>query len=136
MQYRAIPGISVHDYLDRLIVHAALSPSILLAIVYYIDKLCALYPIFSISSLTVHRYLITVATVADKGLSDSFWTNNTYAKVGGISVCELALLELDFLEKVDWRIVPPADILVHYYRNLVERNDSYELEQVPERASG
>lgn len=44
---------------------------------------------------------------------------------------ELALLELDFLEKMDWKIVPPADILVDYYRNLVERNDNYELEQPP-----
>jgi hypothetical protein len=80
----------------------------------------------------VHRYLITAATVAAKGLSDSFWTNNTYAKVGGISVRELALLELDFLERMDWKIVPPADILVDYYRNLVERNDNYVLEQLAE----
>ncbi|KIV98452.1 hypothetical protein, variant [Verruconis gallopava] len=126
---RAPPGISVHDYLTRLIVHATLSPPILLSLVYYIDKLSALYPIFNISSLTVHRYLITAATVAAKGLSDSFWTNNTYARVGGISVRELALLELDFLERMDWRIVPPADILVDYYRNLVERNDNYALER-------
>ena len=42
---------------------------------------------------------------------------------------ELARLELDILEKMDWKIIPPADILVDYYRNLVERSDNYELEQ-------
>ena len=94
---RAPPGISVLDYLQRLTTHATLSPPILLSMVFYIDKLCALYPAFTISSLTVHRFLITAATVASKGLSDSFWTNKTYAKVGGVSLRELALLEMELI---------------------------------------
>lgn len=125
---RAPPGISVHDYLQRLTTHATLSPPILLSMVYYIDKLCALYPAFTISSLTVHRFLITSATVASKGLSDSFWTNKTYARVGGVSVKELALLELEFLVRVQWRIVPQPEVLVDYYRSLVERSPGYQLE--------
>ena len=118
----------MHDYLNRIIVHATPSPPILLAMVYYIDRLCLLYPIFTISSLTVHRYLITAATVGAKGLSDSFWTNKTYARVGGVSVKELALLELEFLWRVEWRIVPKPEVLVDYYRSLVERSDEYEID--------
>lgn len=125
---RAPPGISVLDYLQRLTTHATLSPPILLSMVYYIDKLCALYPAFTISSLTVHRFLITSATVASKGLSDSFWTNKTYARVGGVSLKELALLELEFLWRVEWRIVPKPEVLVDYYRSLVERSDGYEID--------
>ncbi|KAI9863878.1 MAG: hypothetical protein M1813_003530 [Trichoglossum hirsutum] len=125
---RAPPGISVSDYLQRLTTHATLSPPILLSMVYYIDRLCALYPAFTISSLTVHRFLITAATVASKGLSDSFWTNSTYARVGGVSLRELALLELEFLWRVHWRIVPKPEVLVEYYRSLVERCDGYEIE--------
>ncbi|KAF2398151.1 cyclin-domain-containing protein [Trichodelitschia bisporula] len=124
---RAPPGISVHDYLNRLIVHATLSAPILLSMVYYIDRLCALYPQFTISSLTVHRFLIASATVAAKGLSDSFWTNSTYARVGGITLKELALLELDFLDKMQWKIVPDPQVLEDYYRSLVERNDGFAL---------
>lgn len=96
--------------------------------VYYIDRLCALYPAFTISSLTVHRFLISSATVASKGLSDSFLTNQTYARVGGISVAELALLELEFLWRVEWRIVPQPEVLSDYYRSLVERCDEYVIE--------
>ncbi|KMU81059.1 regulatory protein preg [Coccidioides immitis RMSCC 3703] len=96
---RSPPRISVQDYLQRLTTHATLSPPVLLSMVYYIDRLCALYPAFTVSSLTVHRFLITAATVASKGLSDSFWTNKTYSRVGGITIAELALLELEFL----WR---------------------------------
>lgn len=125
---RAPPGISVVDYLQRLTTYATLSPPILLSMVYYIDRLASFYPAFTISSLTVHRFLITAATVASKGLSDSFWTNKTYAKVGGVSVKELALLELEFLVRVQWRIVPRPETLVDYYRSLVGRSLGYRVE--------
>lgn len=96
--------------------------------VYYIDRLCSLYPAFSITSLTVHRFLITAATVAAKGLSDSFWNNSTYARVGGIKLAELGLLELEFLYRLDWRIVPNPEVLVDYYRGLIARTEDYALE--------
>lgn len=96
--------------------------------VYYIDRLCALYPDFTINTLTVHRFLITAATVAAKGLSDSFWNNSTYARVGGVKLAELRLLELEFLYRVDWKIVPNPEVLVAYYRGLVERAPGYVLE--------
>jgi hypothetical protein len=116
------------DYLQRLAKHATLTPPLLLSMVYYIDRLCLLYPAFTITTLTVHRFLITAATVAAKGLSDSFWNNATYARVGGIKIAELGLLELDFLYRVDWKIVPNPEVLVDYYKGLVERSDGYELE--------
>ena len=101
----------------------------MLSMVYYIDRLCALYPDFTINTLTVHRFLITAATVAAKGLSDSFWNNTTYARVGGVKVAELRFLELEFLQKVDWKIVPQAEVLVAYYKGLVERHPGYTLEE-------
>ncbi|KAL4928298.1 regulatory cyclin phoB [Aspergillus undulatus] len=125
---RSPPRISVHDYLQRITTHATLSPPILLSMVYYIDRLCALYPAFTVSSLTIHRFLIASATVASKGLSDSFWTNKTYARVGGISMTELALLELEFLFRVEWRIVPQPEVLNDYYQSLAERCDGYEIQ--------
>jgi hypothetical protein len=128
---RAPPDISVSNYLNRLVVHATLTPPILLCMVYYIDRLCSLYPTFMINSLTVHRYLITSATVACKGLSDSFWTNNTYARVGGISNRELASLEMELLSRLEWRIVPKPEVLEDYYRNLVGNSKIYWLEDGP-----
>jgi hypothetical protein len=89
--------------------------------VYYIDVLSTHYSPFVISSLTVHRFLITAATVASKGLCDTFLTNSFYAKVGGITIMELNVLELEFLVRVNWRIVPKFDILAEYYSSLVGR---------------
>lgn len=91
-----------------------------------------MYPAFTISSLTVHRFLITAATVAAKGLSDSFWTNSLYAKVGGVSLRELALLEVEFLKRLEWRIVPKPETLVDYYKGLVDRGEGYILEKTSE----
>ncbi|KAJ5899800.1 Nuc-1 negative regulatory protein preg [Penicillium taxi] len=132
---RSPPRISVLNYLQRLTTHATLSPPILLSIVYYIDRLCALFPAFTVSSLTIHRFLITSATVASKGLSDSFWTNKTYARVGGISMDELAMLELEFLFRVQWRIIPEPEVLVDYYQSLAERCDGFEIERIDLSAS-
>lgn len=126
---RAPPTISIGDYLNRLTVHATLQPSILLAMVYYIDVLSTHYPPFVVSSLTVHRFLITAATVASKGLCDTFLTNGYYAKVGGVSIMELNMLELEFLVRVGWRIVPKNDVLGEYYKSLVGRlAERYQLE--------
>lgn len=125
---RTAPGISVLDYLHRLAKHATLIPPLLLSMVYYIDRLCALYPDFTINTLTVHRFLITAATVAGKGLSDSFWNNSFYARVGGVKVAELKLLELEFLYRVDWKIVPNPEVLIAYYKGLIERCPGYVLE--------
>ncbi|KAI1269766.1 cyclin-domain-containing protein [Xylariaceae sp. FL1019] len=124
---RTAPGISVLDYLQRLAKHATLTPPLLLSVVLYIDRLCAHYPDFTINTLTVHRFLITAATVAGKGLSDSFWNNSFYARVGGVKVAELKLLEVEFLYRVDWRIVPEHEMLKAYYRGLVDRCDGYTL---------
>ncbi|OQD68797.1 hypothetical protein PENANT_c291G05194, partial [Penicillium antarcticum] len=126
---RSPPHISVHDYLRRLVEHANLPPSILLSIVYYIDLLCDMYPGFAITSLTVHRFLIASAMVASKALNDTFWTNQTYARIGGVSPTELAMLELEFLFRVKWQIVPNPESLINYYHSLVERCGDFEIER-------
>jgi Cyclin len=61
-------------------------------------------PLFTLSSLTCHRFIISAIAVASKGLCDTFCTNNLYAKVGGITVTELNMLEREFLQAIDWRL--------------------------------
>lgn len=45
---------------------------------------------------------------------------------------ELATLEMEFLEKVQWRIVPKPEVLVDYYVSLVQRNEGFQLEAADE----
>ena len=61
-------------------------------------------PLFTLSSLTCHRFIIASITVCSKGLCDTFCTNSLYARVGGIPVSELNVLEREFLRMIDWRL--------------------------------
>jgi hypothetical protein len=97
-----------------------------LIILIYIDRVCERHPHFTISSLTVHRFLITAATLSSKALSDSYCTNSHYAKIGGISTQELNALELEFLTLIDWRLASTGLVLQQYYANLVEQHPCYQ----------
>ncbi|EPZ31854.1 Cyclin PHO80-like domain-containing protein [Rozella allomycis CSF55] len=116
---RAPPSISIGDYLERIVKYASLETSCLVMILVFIDRMCEKNRHFSVSSLTVHRFLITACTVAAKSLCDSYCTNTHYAKVGGISMQELNMLELEFLFMIDWDLGITREGLQKYYMNLV-----------------
>jgi len=116
---RTSPNISVLDYLRRIVQYTKVERSCLLITLHYIDQLCARNPRFTITSLTCHRFIITSIAISSKTFCDSFCTNNLYAKVGGISVAELNILEREFLRMIDWRLTCTPELLQEYYANLV-----------------
>jgi len=116
---RSPPSISVLDYLKRIIKFTNVETSCLLATLHYIDQICSRIPLFTLSSLTCHRFIIASICVSSKGLCDVFCTNQLYAKVGGIPVSELNVLEREFLKSIEWRLMCTREILQEYYVNLV-----------------
>ncbi|KAG2345710.1 cyclin-domain-containing protein [Suillus weaverae] len=121
---RAVPNISVLDYLRRIIKWTKVEKSCLLLTLHYVDQICARMPLFTLSSLTCHRFIIASITVCSKGLCDSFCTNALYARVGGIPVPELNVLEREFLRAIDWRLMCTREVLQEYYINLVRTDSS------------
>ena len=131
---RAPPGISIHTYLTRLTKFNNFTAATLLTTIYYIDLLSHHYqPFFTLNSWTVHRFLLVATMLAQKLMEDFFYTNEHYAKVGGVAISELNCLELDFLNPVDWRCVPAKqlengkssikfakDVLDLYYAQLIQ----------------
>lgn len=128
---RAPPSINVKDYLLRIARYTNVEPCCLLILLPYVDKganevelihglsialalthlspaVCARMNTFTISSLTVHRFVIAGVSVGSKALSDSFCTNGRYARVGGVSIAEMNLLEKEFCEAIDWRLTVRA----------------------------
>lgn len=122
---RAPPNITLPDYLRRIVKYTSVEKACLLTLLIYIDRVCERQPQFTISSLTVHRFLITAITVSAKALCDSYCTNSHYAKVGGISTRELNSLELEFLRLIDWRLAATGPVLQQYYVNLIKQHPSY-----------
>lgn len=57
----------------------------------------------ALTSLTVHRVLITAVMLAAKLMDDKYYNNAFYAKIGGVSTCELNHMELEMLRMLDYR---------------------------------
>ena len=89
---------------SQKLTHVLSQRSVLLLLLYYIDRICACLQHFIISSLTVHRFILTSVTLASKAFCDAFATNPQFARVGGVSLIELNLLEKEFLAVLDWRL--------------------------------
>ncbi|KAI9094852.1 cyclin-domain-containing protein, partial [Phlyctochytrium arcticum] len=121
---RAPPAISITDYLCRIVKYASIERVCLLILLIYIDRMCERNRSFTISSLTVHRFIITGITCATKALCDSYLTNTMYAKVGGISTKELNVLEVEFLFLIDWHLASNVETLQDYYVNLIRQVQS------------
>src|SRR5947199_4339516 len=124
---RASPSISVIDYLRRIVKYTATERVCLLILLIYIDRVCERHRSFTITSLTIHRFIITAIAVSSKALCDSYCTNSHYAKVGGISTHELNTLESEFLSLIDWRLICSGDDLQQYYINLVKQIANYRI---------
>ena len=116
------PAISIFSYINRLTKFNNLKSSGLITMIYYIDILSYMYPHFQLNSWTIHRFLLVATMISQKAMEDYFYTNDHYAKVGGVSLEELNCLELDFLKRIDWRTIPINNPNVQqlYYNKLVE----------------
>lgn len=124
---RAPPQISVYDYLRRIVKYTSLERACLLVILIYIDRVCERVRTFTISSLTVHRFIIASVTLAAKAVCDSYCTNSHYAKVGGLSTQELNSLEVEFLGLIEWRVAVEGTMMQRYYVNLVRQHSRFEI---------
>ncbi|KAI8975811.1 cyclin-domain-containing protein [Trametes punicea] len=101
---RTPPAISVLDYLRRIVRFTRAERSCLLITLHYIDQVVARMPVFVLSSLTCHRFVIAAIAVSSKCLCDAFSSNSMYAKVGGIPLGEFNVLERELLRMIDWRL--------------------------------
>ncbi|BEJ14578.1 hypothetical protein CspHIS471_0403450 [Cutaneotrichosporon sp. HIS471] len=129
---RAPPGITIIDYLRRIVKYTNLEKIPLLSLLAYIDLTCQNLPTFTLSSLTVHRFLIAGVTAGSKAQCDVFCTNAHYAKVGGIKVGELNSLEREFLRVTGWALCCNADLLQRYYTSLIRSHGGFVQAPEPE----
>ncbi|KAL1921388.1 uncharacterized protein VTP21DRAFT_11104 [Calcarisporiella thermophila] len=120
---RAIPSISVHAYLARILKFAPFPNEALLSVLVYFDRIAENRSNqgFIINSYNVHRLLIAAIVVASKYTSDLFYPNTRYAKVGGVSLLELNQLELEFLFLCNFDLYVPNEELQSYGEQLLAR---------------
>ncbi|KAI4349514.1 hypothetical protein L6164_010095 [Bauhinia variegata] len=107
------PGLSIRKYIDRIFKYSACSPSCFVVAYIYVDRLLQRSEV-KLTSLSVHRLLITSIMVAAKFMDDAFFNNAYYAKVGGVSTGELNRLEMNFLFSIDFRLQVSVDTFRKY----------------------
>nr|ODN86672.1 alternative cyclin Pho80 [Cryptococcus depauperatus CBS 7841] len=132
---RAAPAISVNDYLARIVKYTNCEKIPLLSLLSYIDITCLNLPSFTLSSLTVHRFLIASICAGSKAQCDVFCTNTHYAKVGGIKTAELNALERELLKVTEWDLCCRAETLQKYYTSLIRSHGGYTQAPAPPESS-
>ncbi|KAG6542955.1 hypothetical protein Mapa_015647 [Marchantia paleacea] len=112
------PGISIGKYLERIFKYTNCSPSCFVVGYVYIDRLIHRQPDLPVTSLNVHRLLVTSVMVATKMLDDVHFNNSFFARVGGVSVVELNRLELELLFRLDFRLLVTMNVFESYCSHL------------------
>ncbi|KAK6120084.1 hypothetical protein DH2020_046214 [Rehmannia glutinosa] len=97
------PSLSVQQYIDRIFKYSCCSPSCFIIAHIYLDRFIQRTNL-CLTSLNIHRLLITSVMVAAKFMDDAFFNNAYYARVGGVTTAELNKLETKFLFGVDFRL--------------------------------
>ncbi|XP_073155119.1 cyclin-P3-1 [Henckelia pumila] len=97
------PSLSIQQYIDRIFKYSSCSPSCFVIAHIYVDRYIQRTNA-RLTSLNIHRLLITSVMVAAKFMDDAFFNNAYYARVGGVSTTEMNKLERRFLFSVDFRL--------------------------------
>lgn len=119
------PAISVKSYLeDRILKYAGCSEETFILALIYMDQVVQFNSDFVISSLNVHRLLITSIMLASKFFDDVYYNNAYYARVGGISNTEVNSLEMEMLRMISFSLFVQPDQYQRYRTSLYCHVDS------------
>ncbi|KAH9611486.1 hypothetical protein KSS87_010183 [Heliosperma pusillum] len=107
------PPVSIRQYIERIFKYAGCSPSCFIVAYIYVDRYLQQSEAF-LTSLNVHRLLVTSVMVAAKFIDDAFYNNAYYAKVGGVSISEMNRLEMKLLFSLDFRLQVDVETFRNY----------------------
>eukprot|EP01138_Halocafeteria_seosinensis_P015740 gb/GECG01016061.1/.p1 GENE.gb/GECG01016061.1/~~gb/GECG01016061.1/.p1 ORF type:complete len:284 (+),score=30.18 gb/GECG01016061.1/:1-852(+) len=125
------PAISILDYLERILRYASCSSECFILALIYIDRLIQRNQLV-LSSLNVHRIIITSVMLAAKFFDDQYFNNAYYAKVGGVPCDEMNALEMEFLFSINFSLHVNTDTYCRYFAELSSHmQPSVEMQPIP-----
>mmetsp|Transcript_25028 Transcript_25028/g.59119 ORF Transcript_25028/g.59119 Transcript_25028/m.59119 type:complete len:230 (-) Transcript_25028:158-847(-) len=113
------PAVAVPDYVERIRKYSLCSPCCFVIGLVFMDRYLQRNPDFILSSLSVHRLVLTSVLLAAKFLDDFYYNNSFWAKVGGIPVAELNALELELLFKLNFDLHVSVEEYIRYRGTLL-----------------
>ena len=116
------PNISLLDYLKRIIKYTKIEFSTLILSMIYLDRICK-EKIF-LNEFNVHRIMFISIIMAYYYNEDCIDNSKYLAKVSGISLKEMVLLEKYFIELIDFNFFVDEKIFEQYKKYfLIEIDD-------------
>ncbi|XP_022719772.1 cyclin-P3-1-like [Durio zibethinus] len=123
------PALSIGQYIERIFKYCKCSNSCFVVAIIYIDRFLQRMDAY-LTSLNVHRLLITSVMVAAKFMDDQCYNNAYYAKVGGVSTEEMNGLEMKFLFSLDFRLHVTTEVFNKYCLKMEREGDvGYQTDQ-------
>ena len=98
-----VPSISIEDYLERIQFYTKCEEASLISSLIYIDRLSSIGHIV-LTSNNVHRILFCSILAGIKYNEDTYFKNDYYATVAGISEKELNKLEYHYMNAIKYSL--------------------------------
>ena len=105
--------VTLQYFFGRIKRYSQINKSTLIIILIYADRLCVTAGII-LNPHNIHRLILGCLILAIKYNEDSYYNNEYYAKVGGISVEELNKLEYKSFELLNHNLFISNDIYEKY----------------------
>ena len=128
------PSISIKDYLERLCTFSLINISTIILIVIYIDRICNINK-FKLTYYNIHKLILSSMIVAIKYNEDNFYSNETYAKLGGIPKSEMAFLEYYFVTLINFNLFIKEELFYKYNNFFSSSDNEEEIEEEEEDSS-
>ena len=109
----SIPSLSIKDYLIRLSQFTKINESTIILILIYIDRIGKINK-FVLTYRNIYKLILASMVIAIKYNEDLYFTNEQYAKVGGVSVQASNDLELYSIQLLNFNLFISEDIYEKY----------------------
>lgn len=114
------PSININDYLMRIIEYTEIEFSTLVISLIYLERLCN-GKIF-LNEYNIHRIMLLCVIMAYKYNEDSKFNREYLSKIGGISEKEIAQLEHEFFDFIDYKFFIENEEFIKYKKDLLKCN--------------
>ena len=116
--------VTLQYYFQRIKKYAKIEKSTLIIILIYADRICTTSGII-LNPHNIHKIILGCLLLAIKYNEDVYFTNEHYAKVGGVSIEELNNLEYFSIQLLNFDLFISEDI----YKKYLNYISSYSIEQ-------
>ena len=109
-----VSDVTLEYFFGRIKKYTKIEKSTLIIILIYADRICTTSGII-LNPHNIHRIILGCLLLAVKYNEDLYFSNEQYAKIGGVSLKELNELEYFSFQLLDFNLYISDDIFQKYY---------------------